>query len=577
MNRENPSVVGVEEIPRVPASAKHAVVPPLLRVVLPLVITAIVLSVMFAKWFPAPSGTRPPPAVRFTNVTAEAGLDFRHFAGAGESRTTLGAGVAVLDFDGDGDADLFFVNGTAWPWEESMTKRAGGPTCALYRNDGEGKFTDVTARAGLNVELQGMTAAAGDFDGDGLVDLFVTCVGTNHLFHNRGDGRFEDITEEAGVGGDDHTWSTSAVWIDYDRDARLDLVVAHYAHWPEEVGLATAFAVAGAGRSYGAPTGFVSAFPSVYRNLGGGRFARVAGSAGLRDVDPQTGLPVAKPLAVVPVDANGDGRLDLFFTYHTSPAALFLNRDDVTFRKWAGERGERPEGATAGIPSGLAQVASLDERVAALEAALNWLKADGDARGVYLPAKLGVAVGDFDGDGRAEIFSGEGRAERDVNQLEEQRRFGAAPKLLWQDGAGWRGLADVDQRETIAPGVARGIATGDFDGDGDLDVVVAQHGGAPLLLRNEQRAGLPWLRVKLVGTRSGADAGGARVQVHTPRRVMTQTWLPAMGLLAQSESVLTFGLGEDARVRRVVVIWPSGQRQELRAPGINRVLVVREP
>ena len=138
-------------------------------------------------------------------------------------------------------------------------------------------------------------------------------------------------------------------------------------------------------------------------------------------------------------------------------------------------------------------------------------------------------------------------------------------------------LADADGRESVAPGVGRGVATGDFDGDGDLDVVVAQHGGAPLLLRNEQRVGLPWLRVKLIGTRSGADAGGARVQVHTPRRVMTQIWLPAMGLMAQSESVLTFGLGEDARVRRVVVLWPSGQRQEVRPAGINRVLVVREP
>lgn len=554
-------------------------VPPLLRVVLPLVLAAIVLSVVFARLFPAADLRHNAPAVRFTDVTLEAGIEFRHFAGVADSPTTLGAGVTVFDFDADGDSDIFFVNGAPWPWEETMTKRVSGTPCALFRNEGRGQFTDVTARAGLNVELQGMTAAAGDFDGDGWVDLFVTCVGANHLFRNRGGGRFEDVTDHAGVGGDDHTWSTGAAWLDYDGDRRPDLIVAHYAHWSGELGLASAFAGALAGRSYGAPTSFVSAFPSVYRNLGHGKFALVPGSAGLRDVDAETGLPVAKPLAVVPVDANGDQRLDVLFSYHTSENALFLNRGDGTFRKGAGGRDERREGASAGIPSGLEAAAKTDPRFAAWQAMAGVAARERDDPHVQLRAKFGAAPLDYDLDGGLELFSAEGRAERDLNLFDRGRSGGAAPGLFWWDGTAWRRAfhGNGDDAEWSRPMLARGVAVGDFDGDGDPDVILAQHGGAPRLLRNDQRLGRPWLRIQLLGTRGGVAVDGARVEVHTPRGILAQTAGPAMGFMAQSEAALTFGLGEDARVRKIVVYWPTGARQEIRPVELNRLLVVREP
>lgn len=554
----------------------RSLVSPLLPVMLPLVVTAILLSVLFAWLFPpnaAPDATAP----RFTDVTAASGLQFTHQQGGVEAPTTLGGAVVVLDFNGDGRPDLFFVNGAPWPWEESLDKRVGLRS-ALFRNDGNGHFTDVTSAAGLNVEMQGMAAVAGDFDNDGLPDLFVTCVGTNHLFHNLGNGHFEDVTEEAGVGGDENTWSTGAAWIDCDGDGRLDLVVLHYARWPHEVPLAQAFTIADIGRSYGAPTGFLSAFPTVYHNLGNGRFAVVPGSAGLRDIDPETRLPVAQPLAITPVDADGDQRLDLLVTYHLAPPALFLNQGDGTFRKAARAPDRRQEGASAGLATAAAgpQADGADERFQALRASAALADA---GPGVPLVARLGVATADFDLSGRLELFSGGGAIEPNINKFEDGRDFRRTAQVYWNTGREWRAFAARanDTAPALPVATARGVAVADFDGDGDLDVVIAQNNGSPLLLRNDQHSGLPWLRLHLTATRSQPDAGGARVEVETPRRIHVQTVAPALGFMAQSESTLTFGLGDDARVRRIVIHWPSGQVQELKPDGLDRTLEIKEP
>jgi len=424
--------------------------------------------------------------------------------------------------------------------------------------------------------MQGMAATAGDFDADGHVDLFVTGIGTNRLFRNLGHGHFEDVTEAAGVGGDENTWSTGAAWLDVDADGRLDLIVLHYARWPQEVGLGQAFAVAEMGRSYGAPTGFLSAPPTVWRNLGDGRFEPVAGSAGLRDIDPETGRPVAWPLALTPLDVNGDRRLDLLITYHTYGPAIFLARGDGSFVRQSGTQGPRQEGSAASFASASAlpftQSQGDSERLQALLAV--GLAGDGAAT-VALAAKLGAVVLDLDLDGRPEVFSGQGRAEPGTNKFEAGRAFGAAPRIFWSPGEDWQPMPE--NQAALPPVAARGVAAADFDGDGDADIVIAQNNGPVVLLRNEQRTGSPWLRLQLTATRSEPGAGGARVEVHTPRRVLTQTAGPALGFMAQSESVLTFGLGEDARVRKIVIQWPSGQIQELKPEALNRTLAIREP
>ncbi len=556
-----------------------SLVSPLLPVVLPLVVVAIGLSAVLARWSP----TRilgPSPRLRWSEGTAAAGLRFDHRQGGEWGPTALGGAVVVFDFDQDERPDLFFVNGAPWPWEENLKKRIGR-TGALFRNLGQGRFADHTAAAGLGVELQGMAAAAGDFDNDGRPDLMVTGVGTHHLFRNLGQGRFEDVSEAKGIRTDDPTWGSGVVWIDCDDDGWLDLVIVNYVRWSRDMGWEAALATARNGLSYGAPVGFVSALPTVYRNLGGERFVLLTDSAGLRDIDPETRRPVRFPLAVIPVDANGDASLDLLITYQERGPTLYLSRGGRFERQTAG-RERFQEGSSAGLASasGVAFTPiQTDSRSRDLIALATQAVTPTPGDGIELVTRLAGAMADFDFDGREEWATAGGMAADRLFTAGAKAGESMPPHLRWWDGVKWGSRLMIDSQglRWSSTAATRGVAAVDVEGDGDLDLVFAQNEVSPMVLINELRGETPWLRFRLVATRSHPEAAGARVEVHTPRRILSRTVAPAMSYLAQSESTLTFGLGDDARVRKVVIHWPSGQRQELRSLTLNRSVVIREP
>ena len=557
---------------------------PLVPVLVPLAVAAILFGVWFSRLFPFASPPSAPPPVRFTDVTRGSGIAFVHDNGSRDDQdtpTSLPGAVAFLDYDNDGHPDLFFVGGTAWPWNSPAA--GAQATCALYHNDGKGHFTDVTKGSGLDVSMLGMGVAVGDYDGDGYPDIFVTGIGGNHLFHNEGNGKFRDVTDAAGVRGDEHVWSSGAVWIDIFGEGRLDLVVCNYARWASQTGLGNALNAEVSGPSYTAPAGFVSVFPSVYRNLGNGKFLEVSSKTGLDVMDRQTGVPRAFPLVVAALDINGDGKLDLLFKYQSGSDALFLNKGDGTFQQWTPPAAERREGASAGLVGEGALPFPLQGQAAGrfglLRAAgLVMAPQDEGSAACHLQDKLGVALLDYDLDGRIDIFSGNGLAEPRLEHFENGRAFSSEPALIWNNSRSWVRQAVPLAGGKPGPGlVARGVAVADVFGTGSQDVVIAQNGAPPRLLRNDLHSHNAWLRIDLVGTHCQRDAGGARVEVHTPRGVLVQTMEPAMGFMAQSEKTLTFGLGVDDRVRKIVVRWPSGARQEMRPEGVNRLIVITEP
>src|SRR5678815_428850 len=258
------------------------------------------------------------PSVKFTDVTEAAGIRFTHYNGArGEKLLpeTMGAGCAIFDCDGDGAQDLLFINGNDWPWPPASgaaaTPAGPPPTMALYRNDGAGHFTDITAGSGLDVPLYGMGVAPGDYDNDGRTDLFVSGVGAAKLFHNEGGGKFRDVTVEAGIGGDAGDWSTSCAFFDYDKDGQLDLFVCQYVRWSRAIDFEIGYTLVGVGRAYGPPMNFEGAFSRLYHNDGGGKFRDVSEAAGIQIKNPATGRPAGKALGVLPVDIDGDGWLDI--------------------------------------------------------------------------------------------------------------------------------------------------------------------------------------------------------------------------------------------------------------------------
>jgi hypothetical protein len=548
----------------------------------------------------AASPVQPPPAP-FTNITRQAGITFQHYNGARGDRLlpeTMGGGCAWVDYDTDGDADLFLVNSTYWP--DDADPPAVAPTLALYRNDGGGHFEDVSAAAGLNLSLYGMGVAAGDYDGDGDEDLYVTAVGPNRLLRNDG-GHFHDVTADAGAAGAADAWSTSAGFFDHDRDGDLDLIVANYVQWSRDIDFAVDYRLVGLGRAYGPPNNFQGTHCTLLRNEGNGTFTDVSAAAGIEVVNPDLGTPAGKALGLAIADLDVDGWLDVIVANDTVRKFLFHNRRDGTFAEVGEESGvayDRMGNATGAMGADVADYRNdgvlgvgisnfANEMTSLYLAGSDPLQFTDVAivEGIGAPSrqvlKFGLFFFDFDLDGRQDLLQCNGHLEQEINKVQPSQQYRQPGQLFWNAGpdavAAFVEVPRAQIGDLAEPIVGRGAAYADFDGDGDLDVVLTQIAGPPLLLRNDQNSGHHWLRVKLVAVHGPADAIGARVELHAPAGVQRRQVMPTRSYLSQVELPVTFGLGGDARVERLKITWPDGSTQDVVPPGVDQLIVVRQP
>ena len=563
----------------------------------------------FASPLPAADPAAPPstaalaaiPLAHFTEITAEAGITFVHTNGAYGDKLlpeTMGGGVAAFDYNNDGYQDLLFINSGYWPWH--TPESAPAPTHALFRNDGTGRFTEVTAGSGLDFTCYGMGVAAADYDGDGWIDIYITSVNQNFLLRNLGNGQFADVTDTAGVAGNPDDWSTGAAWFDLDNDGDLDLFVANYLRWSREIDYAADYRLPGIGRAYGQPWNFPATFPYLFRNNGDGTFTDVSDPSGVQIRSRTTGLPLAKSLGVRPVDIDSDGWLDLVVANDTVQNLVFHNKRDGSFREigatagiafdsFGGTRGAMGIDAahfdarnTLGISIGnfanemTAMYVDRGQNMVFADEAL----AEGIGQATRMALTFGVFFFDYDLDGWLDLLTANGHIESDIELLQTGQHYRQPAQLFWnahglRPGAGFLPVPpDRAGHDLFHPVVGRGTAYADFDGDGDLDVVIAQINGPPLLLRNDQQLDHNWLRLKLVGPPGNRHALGASIRARVGDHVLFRQVMPTRGYLSQSELPVTLGLGQSSRVDDLTVIWPDGHHQRVPHPVLNGLTIV---
>jgi enediyne biosynthesis protein E4 len=521
--------------------------------------------------------------IQFVNVAEQAGVRFKHTSGRSGRLLlpeTMGSGCAFLDADGDGRLDLFLVNGAPLPG--SPVK---GPVySALYRNRSDGSFEDVTKRSGLEVAMYGNGCAVGDYDNDGHDDLYVGCLGPDHLFHNNGDGTFTDVTAKAGVS--DPYYSTSCAWFDYDRDGRLDLFVGNYCKWS----LALNKICKGAFGEYMCPPEHYQGDPPrLYHNRGDGTFEDVTRKAELYNT-------VGKNLGVVVFDADADGWLDLMVANDLEPNLLFRNNHDGTFREIGVEAGVAYSSAgkaRAGMGIDTADFAN-DGREGIVignntREGLALFVSDGqgaftdnaDGAGLYAPSlpflTFGTLFVDLDNDGRKDIFAVDGNVNERIERSGENSTYAQRPLLFHNDGGGhFSEIATQAGTSLQERRVARGLAAGDYDGDGDLDLLVSVCNGKPMLLRNETPHGNHWLAVRARGSKDNRDGIGTHVTLEAGG-VRQQGWIRSgSSYCSASDLVAWFGMGSASSVERLTLRWPSGDVQTLTNLTADREVVVQQ-
>jgi enediyne biosynthesis protein E4 len=535
----------------------------------------------------APQKSTPPSAsgsaTQFEDVTRAAGIHFVHNSGAFGKKwlpETMGSGVAFLDYDNDGWQDILFVNGTAWPGHAGRHT-----TLALYHNNHDGTFTDVTQKAGLATEIYGMGVAIGDFDNDGYDDIFITALGQSHLFHNNGDGTFTDVTKKAGLWGPNE-FSTSAAWVDYDRDGHLDLVVANYVQWSPENDIYCA--LDGKTKSYCTPEPYKGSSIRLWHNRGDGTFEDATQKAGLYD-------PTSKSLGVAILDANQDGRPDILVSNDTQPNKLYINNGNGTFSEKgvpagigysedgiarAGMGVDAGDYDRSGYPSVLITNFS-NQMLALYHNERNGLFVDDAPQSDVGHASLltlgfGCFFFDYDLDGWLDIYIANGHIEDAIERVQPRVRYAEPPHLFHNLGDGkFKEVTTSAGVSFAAPRVARGAAYGDINNDGALDVLIATNGGPAALFRNAGTKNHS-LRIKLTGTKSNRDGIGAIVRVTAGNDTQSQMLRSGSSYLSSSELIVTFGLASHTQADAVEIRWPSGQSDHLKNVAADQVVTVEE-
>jgi enediyne biosynthesis protein E4 len=526
---------------------------------------------------PAVATAQGSPGFRFADVTRAAGLQFRHNSGAYGGKLlpeTLGAGCAFLDYDADGWQDILLVNGMDWPGH-----RTGRSTLRLYRNNRNGTFTDVTRAAGLDVEMYGMGVAVGDYNNDGFPDLLITCVGQNRLFRNTGKGTFVDATKASGLDGR-VAFSTSAMWVDFDRDGLLDLFVCNYVKWTAEHDVFCSRD--GKQKSYCTPEAYRGETSWLFRNRGNGTFEDVTATCGVFDSS-------SKALGVALMDDDQDGWPDLLVANDTQPNKLYRNQRNGTFRDVALEAGialSADGRARAGMGvdvgdfenagrMGVAMTNFDNEMIGLYRAENAGIYRDIATRaGVGVPSLTRLGFGclfaDLNLDGALDLVVANGHIDDTVRNIRGNTGYAQAPQLFLNQGnATFRDVAGAVGGGFADPKVGRGLAYGDFDRDGDIDLLMTTNNGAAFLYRNDQE-GSRSLRLTLTGTKSNRDAIGAVVRIFHGGTSQMRMVRSGSSYLSQSELPLTFGVGRRDLVDRVAVTWPSGRTDEFKAVQTGR-------
>jgi hypothetical protein len=530
----------------------------------------------------APAGDR----VRFVDITAQAGIHWTHYSGARGKKympEIESGGCAFLDYDGDGRPDILLLNGMDWPEVTSGRKPA---RLALYHNDGNGHFTDATQGSGLDREMYAMGVAVGDYDNDGRDDLYITCVlGPSRLFHNEGKGRFKDVTAQAGVenGGQ---WGTSAAWVDYDRDGRLDLVVGNYCRWTPETDRRCS--VYAGEKSYCTPQIYEGQSVRLYHN---------EGPRGFRDVSSQAGLiyPPGKTWGVTILDYDDDGWPDIALSNDLEPNCLFHNEHNGTFREVgmvAGIALPYTGSPRAGMGIDAADIDNsgrpslLISNFAGEGISLFHNEGGGQFRDAsdqwqvhQVSLQLlgwGLFCFDYDLDGRQDLLVVNGHLYDNIQKFHPDQTYLEPPLLFHNEGGKFIEVGAAHGSDLVRPMAARGAAYADIDGDGDVDILLLENSGAPRLLRNDGGNHNHWLRVHTVGVTSNRDGIGAKVHVEADGVQQTQWVKSGSSYLSASEQTLTFGLGQAAKVDSLIITWPSGQKDRYVGLSANQTLTARE-